>query len=211
MMLIIVGIYLLTSAIKNRRPIETARAIIAKPSATKSTLASAEGYEAVQTGAPTLTVGGSPQSPDGESPGGGDPSMSIGGPPPAGKKLPGGAEIGLQPNAVRGGRAIYAQFPSIKTMFGRGSRPVGTSDHPKGLAIDFMIPSWNTSSGNAFGWTVARWVAANAKALKVKYIIWDKKKWNPSVNTQWRPYRHPSGVSNANLDHRNHVHVSFLG
>ena len=59
MMLIIVGIYLLTSAIKNRRPIETARAIIAKPSATKSTLASAEGYEAVQTGAPTLTVGGS--------------------------------------------------------------------------------------------------------------------------------------------------------
>ena len=56
---------------------------------------------------------------------------------------------------------------------------------------------------------MARWVQANAKALHVKYIIWDAKKWNPSASNAWRPYTHPYGNSNPSLAHRNHVHVSF--
>ncbi len=73
-----------------------------------------------------------------------------------------------------------------------------------------MIDRWNTTEGNAFGWQVAHWVQANAKALHVKYIIFDAKKWNPEVNNQWRPYTHPLGNTSPTLAHRDHVHVSFL-
>ena len=120
------------------------------------------------------------------------------------------AERGLRPTALHGLRCIKAAFGAIVSMGGRGGRPIGTSDHPRGLAVDFMIPKWSSRTGNSFGWKVARWVAAHAKQLRVKYIIWDVKKWNPTLNTTWRPYRHPLGNSNATLAHRNHVHVSFL-
>ncbi|MBI5027238.1 MAG: hypothetical protein HZB48_00040, partial [Actinobacteria bacterium] len=45
--------------------------------------------------------------------------------------------------------------------------------------------------------------------LRVKYIIFDAKKWVPSVSGAWRAYRHPYGNTNPTLAHRNHVHVSF--
>ncbi len=120
------------------------------------------------------------------------------------------AERGLRPTALHGLRCVKAAFPAIVSMGGRGGRPIGTSDHPRGLAVDFMIPKWSSTSGNAFGWKVAKWVAAHAKQLRVKYIIWDVKKWNPRVNNSWRPYRHPLGNSSPTLAHRDHVHVSFL-
>ncbi len=127
--------------------------------------------------------------------------------PPSGSA----AERGLKPAAKYGLRCVKAAFPQITSMGGVGSRPIGTSDHPRGLAVDFMIPKWSTAGGNAFGWRVARWVQANAKRLHVTYIIWDVQKWNPSVSSAWRPYRHPLGNSNPTLAHRDHVHVSFLG
>lgn len=205
MILILVGIYLLTSAVKNRRPIETARAIIRQPGKAKQLSKSAEGYTAKSTGAPRLSLPGFPPAGSGN---GGDPSLSITGPLPPGTKMPGGAENGLKPNAISGGRTIYAKAPWIKTMYGLGSRPIGTSDHPRGLAIDFMIPNWSTT-GNAQGWELARWIAANHAALHVKYIIWDVKKFNPAVSTEWRPYTYPMGNSNPTVKHQDHIHVSF--
>ena len=120
------------------------------------------------------------------------------------------AERGLRRTALHGLRCVKAAFPAITSMGGMGARPIGTSDHPRGLAVDFMIPKWRSRSGNGFGWKVARWVAAHAKQLRVKYVIWDVRKWNPAVNSQWRPYRHPLGNLNPTLAHRDHVHVSFL-
>ena len=73
-----------------------------------------------------------------------------------------------------------------------------------------MVPNWDTAAGRELGWRIARWVQANAKALRVKYIIWDVKKWDPATIDQWRPYVHPYGNSNPTLAHKNHVHVSFL-
>jgi hypothetical protein len=119
------------------------------------------------------------------------------------------AEHGLQATALRGLRCVKAAFPAIVSMGGRGGRPIATSDHPRGLAVDFMIPRWNSRAGNAFGWRVARWVQAHATQLRVKYIIWDAKKWNPAASDAWRVYRHPLGNTNPTLAHRNHVHVSF--
>jgi endonuclease/exonuclease/phosphatase family metal-dependent hydrolase len=124
-----------------------------------------------------------------------------------------GAENGLQATARRGLRCIASVFPEIKSMGGRRSGSSSTcsfSDHCVGLAVDFMVPRWNTPEGKALGWRIARWVQANAKQLRVKMIIWDAQKWNPSASSQWRPYVHPYGNSNATLAHRDHVHVSFL-
>ena len=123
-----------------------------------------------------------------------------------------GAEHGLRPTARHGLRCVKAAFPAIKYMGGRRSASSPTcsfSDHCTGLAVDFMIPNWNSRAGNSYGWRVAHWVQAHAKALRVKYIIFDAKKWVPSVSGAWRAYRHPYGNTNPTLAHRNHVHVSF--
>ncbi|MCA0297110.1 MAG: lytic transglycosylase domain-containing protein [Actinobacteria bacterium] len=118
------------------------------------------------------------------------------------------AEPGLRATALRGLRCVKAAFPSITRIGGRGPRPIAASDHPRGLAVDFMISKWSTDAGNAFGWRVAHWVQANAKALRVKYIIFDARKWVPTVSNTWRAYHHPLGAS-PTLAHRDHVHVSF--
>lgn len=127
--------------------------------------------------------------------------------PPSGSA----AEHGLRPAATYMLRCVHAAFPQITRMGGKGSRPISTSDHPRGLAVDFMIPRWNTPSGRAFGWKVAHWVQANAARLHIKYIIFDVKKWNPAVSNAWRPYRHPLGNSSPTLAHKDHVHVSVKG
>ncbi|MEA5118464.1 MAG: lytic transglycosylase domain-containing protein, partial [Propionicimonas sp.] len=123
-----------------------------------------------------------------------------------------GAEQGLQATARHGLRCVKQAFPALRSMGGRRSSSSPTcrySDHCAGLAVDFMIPKWNTVAGNRFGWQVARWVQAHTRQLRVKYIIWDTEKWNPAVNNRWRPYRHPYGNTNPTLAHRDHVHVSF--
>ncbi len=122
------------------------------------------------------------------------------------------AEHGLRASALHGLRCVKEAFPAISSMGGRRAASSPTcsfSDHCTGLAVDFMIPRWNTRTGNAFGWRVAHWVQAHAKALRVKYIIFDARKWVPTVSSAWRPYRHPYGNTNPTLAHRNHVHVSF--
>lgn len=207
--MILLGIYLLTSAIKNRRPIELAKAIVASPRRARELVETAEGYEATETGSPRF-IGGSPvevpttpPDPTMSNPGGG---MALAAPKPTGSA----AELGLKPNAKNGLRRIAAAFPTLKSFGGRGARPIASSDHPRGLAVDFMIPKWNTKEGNALGWRVAEYVKSNAGPLQVKYIIWDAKKWNPAGGSGWRPYRHPLG-GGPTLAHRDHVHVSFKG
>jgi hypothetical protein len=122
------------------------------------------------------------------------------------------AEHGLRASALHGLRCVKQAFPEIGSMGGRRAASSPTcsfSDHCTGLAVDFMIPRWNTRTGNAYGWRVAHWVQTHAKALRVKYIIFDARKWVPTVSSAWRPYRHPYGNTNPTLAHRNHVHVSF--
>ena len=128
--------------------------------------------------------------------------------PPSGSAT----ERGLRATALHGLQCVKQAFPAISSIGGRRSASSPTcrfSDHCTGLAVDFMIPRWNSRDGNAYGWRVAHWVQAHASELRVKYIIWDARKWNPSASASWRPYRHPYGNSNPTLAHRNHVHVSF--
>lgn len=75
----------------------------------------------------------------------------------------------------------------------------GRYDHPKGLALDFMVYR-NKARGDA----IASYTQANASRLAVTYIIWYHKVWSVEQASEgWRPY---SGTPNPHTDH---VHVSF--
>lgn len=72
---------------------------------------------------------------------------------------------------------------------------VANSDHPKGLAVDFM------TNDKAQGDALAKDLEANAQAYGLSYIIW----WG-QINTLdgrgWRKYTGPR-------NHHDHVHVSW--
>lgn len=71
---------------------------------------------------------------------------------------------------------------------------VRNSDHLTGLAVDFP---GSTAQGNV----MSTYAVANAKALGVKYVIWNKR-INYVDGKGWRTY---SGTN----PHTDHVHVSF--
>lgn len=118
------------------------------------------------------------------------------------------SERGLQPAALRGLRCGAHAWPELRNFGGKGGRP-NKSDHPAGRAVDFMIPSWHTPTGNAYGWDVARWWAEHAAEFHVTYVIWDDKMWR-TRKPSWEPYTHPNGPTlDATLRHLDHVHVSY--
>lgn len=84
----------------------------------------------------------------------------------------------------------------IKTIYGIGPGSIAGSDHPKGLALDFMVPN------KATGDSIASDLIANAGPYAVKYIVWWHNSWNPKRGT-WEKY-----TSTTN-PHTDHVHVSF--
>lgn len=84
----------------------------------------------------------------------------------------------------------------IRTIYGIGPGSIAGSDHPKGLALDFM------TSSKATGDALSADLIANHAAYSVKYIVWWKKSWNPERGT-WTNY---TSTTNPHYDH---VHVSF--
>lgn len=82
-----------------------------------------------------------------------------------------------------------------------GWRAVGSvknSDHPKGLALDFMVSAKSPES-KARGDALAAALLNERGQWKVKYVIWNKK---INQGNGWESYSGPS-------DHTDHVHASF--
>lgn len=97
-------------------------------------------------------------------------------------------------NVARAADYFGSRF-GIGTVGGwRAHGSVPGSDHPKGLALDFMIK--NRSQGSNLASDVIR----SYKQWNVKYVIWNRMIWSPQKG--WRKYSGPS-------DHTDHVHVSF--
>lgn len=97
---------------------------------------------------------------------------------------------------VRKAAEYFGEKFGIDSIGGwRAKGSVPGSDHPKGLALDFMTRS--KSKGDQ----LARDVLANASNWNVKYVIWWRQIWFPGKG--WEPYSGPS-------PHTDHVHVSFL-
>ena len=91
-------------------------------------------------------------------------------------------------------------------------------EHPRGRACDIMTTRSGSSDGadRVRGTAMAEWLAANAKELKVLYVIWYERVWNPSKDvykpwSEWRTYKEScvNGGCDHSTAHRNHVHVSI--
>lgn len=101
---------------------------------------------------------------------------------------------GVKPHVAQAGHYLARMF-GIGSVGGVGSRP-NASDHPKGLALDFMTRGEN-------GTRLANHVIANKGHFKVTYAIWQQKINNGSG---WRPMADRGGDT---ANHFDHVHVSF--
>lgn len=104
--------------------------------------------------------------------------------------------LGKVKSHVEAAANTYGPKFGIKTIYGVGAGSVPGSDHPKGLALDFMIN--NIPSGKSVGDALAAALLADPS---VKYVIWYRQ-----INTKdgrgWRTYVGPRS-------HTDHVHASF--
>ncbi|MGD9531917.1 hypothetical protein [Pseudonocardia sp.] len=100
----------------------------------------------------------------------------------------------VKPHVREAGGELGCRFgkPVMLGVAGRG----GPSDHPGGLAIDFMV---NRATGDQ----LAECALANMKALGVKYVIWRQR---INHGSGWKAMEDRGGVT---ANHFDHVHVSF--
>lgn len=114
-----------------------------------------------------------------------------------------GAYGGVKPWVAAAGDLIRKMF-GVKDIGGVGGRP-NASDHPKGLALDFMV-----YQNKALGDRISQYMLAMHEALNVTYLIWYKRIVSAKNGWKWRSYQHPNGpTSNRTLLHMDHVHASF--
>jgi hypothetical protein len=101
---------------------------------------------------------------------------------------------------------IEGHFTGVSSIGGLYGGSVPGSDHPMGKALDVMIANYLSSQGIAAGTKIADWFIQNPNSFGTKYVIWRDR---INQGGQWSPYSHPSG-NNDTLQHRDHVHISFL-
>lgn len=113
-------------------------------------------------------------------------------------------ERGLQVQTILAERAISKRFPEIQEM--SGVRPDSMKWHPNGLAIDVVIPHWDTPAGRALGDRIVRYVFDNADRFGLEYVIWQQT-YRPASGT---PHlMEDRGSPDGN--HYTHVHISSYG
>jgi len=115
-----------------------------------------------------------------------------------------GDERGLQVQTILAKRAISAEFPEIQDI--GGVRPDSMKWHPQGLAIDVIIPEWDTAAGRALGDRIAKFAMANAKRFGLEYLIWQRT-YRPAKG---KPHR-MDDLGNPDANHYTHVHISTYG
>lgn len=128
--------------------------------------------------------------------------------------LPSDLEEGLTPDALNVARCTAAQFQIPATsVLGVGTRAANPqSDHATGKAVDFMVADYKSAAGVATGDAWAAWLQQHAGELGINYVIWNAQWWSAAkADEGWKPYTHPSGATDDNNMHRNHVHVSVHG
>ncbi|MGB2922535.1 MAG: glycoside hydrolase [Mycobacterium sp.] len=103
-------------------------------------------------------------------------------------------EAGLQPNTILAARAISARFPQISTI--DGVRPDSKPWHPRGLAIDVMIPNHGSPAGIALGDEILAFVMSNAGRFGLQDAIWSGT------------YHTPAGPRGSGYGHYDHIHIT---
>ncbi|RAV08965.1 glycoside hydrolase [Mycolicibacterium sp. GF69] len=105
-------------------------------------------------------------------------------------------ESGLQTNTVLAARAVSHRFPQISAI--DGVRPDSKPWHPRGLAIDIMIPNPESPEGIALGDQILAFAMANAGRFGLQDVIWRGT------------YYTPAGPQASGYGHYDHVHITTL-
>ncbi|WP_409492392.1 hypothetical protein [Amycolatopsis sp. cmx-11-12] len=128
------------------------------------------------------------------------PTTSTKAPAPVKKTVPAATAscstdlAGTKPHVAQVGNHVKAKF-GVKSVGGVAGR-ANASDHPSGLALDFMV---DAATGNA----IADYLLANQKDFGVSYVIW-RQRYNDGSG--WDTMEDRGG---ATANHMDHVHVSF--
>lgn len=103
--------------------------------------------------------------------------------------------LGAVKSYVRSAAEILGCRFGEPSMYGVAGR-AGTSDHPGGKAVDFMV---DRATGDA----LAACALKNQDALGITYVIWEQR---INHGNGWQPMEDRGGVT---ANHFDHVHVSF--
>ena len=103
----------------------------------------------------------------------------------------------------------------LDTVLGRYTvigcaRPGDPQDHGTGHAADFMLSAGGRMpfpEGQALGKRTADYLISNYRRLRVKYVIWQQRIWNPSICKCWRQMEDRGSITQNHFDH---VHASVL-
>ncbi|QJY46799.1 hypothetical protein [Pseudonocardia broussonetiae] len=104
-------------------------------------------------------------------------------------------QLGAVQDYVREAAEFLGCLFGEPTMHGVAGR-AGTSDHPSGKAIDFMVD-------RATGDQLAACALRNQDALGISYVIWEQR---INHGSGWEPMEDRGG---ATANHFDHVHISF--
>jgi hypothetical protein len=115
-----------------------------------------------------------------------------------------GSERGLQVQTIRLKRAISARFPEIRDI--GGWRPDSMRWHPNGLAIDVIIPDWETPAGKALGDRIAKFALDNTKRFNIEHVIWQRT-YHPASGTS----KLMDDYGDPDANHYTHVHIATYG
>jgi hypothetical protein len=115
-----------------------------------------------------------------------------------------GIERGLQVRTILVERAISARFPEITNI--GGARQDSLHWHPQGLAIDVMIPNYDTPAGKDLGDRIVAFVFQNAERFGLDNVIWQQTYYPLSGKPHLM-----ANLGNDDANHYTHVHIATTG
>ncbi|MCB0940558.1 MAG: hypothetical protein KDB72_10010 [Mycobacterium sp.] len=123
-----------------------------------------------------------------------------------GRLLPVGVapERGLQVETILVARAVSAAFPEIHNI--GGVRPDALKWHPNGMAIDVMIPNYQTPAGRELGNRIAAFALQNAAKFHLNHVIWQRMLYQGSGPPKLMP-----NMGSDDANHYTHVHIATDG
>jgi len=119
----------------------------------------------------------------------------------------------MTPHALDLGALVRSMFPWVRTIGGLRCEPRHVwhgddelSIHAVGRALDVMTPVPPQVYGGPQGEQLANWAVANASALGIQLVIWNRMSWQGNLRPADRFAAYTAG-RDVTTEHRNHVHV----
>ena len=112
---------------------------------------------------------------------------------------------------IAGDRAVVELAQDLTGRFGplqfssvRSGDPL--PEHARGLALDVMVPGWDTPAGQQLGDDIAAWVFEHAGDYRVSYTLW-RQHYQPFPAAKYEgAMMEHRGSASAN--HFDHLHIT---